>query len=150
MKCACGCEEEFEPFDSRGRPRRFIKGHFKGARTGKFKIDSESTRTGRSRARKMTDTSTCCLNKIGGCGGRVEVHHRDRDPLNNAPDNRFPLCTSHHRLVEIGRIDLDNPIMPEFVIKGGKRRYLHTYPHRLTRSESMRAAWARRREEGRA
>lgn len=55
--------------------------------------------------------------------------------MNNAPENRCPLCSSHHRLVELGLIDLARPIMPPFVVRGGKRRYLHRYSA-MSRSEA--------------
>jgi hypothetical protein len=77
----------------------------------------------------MTDASKCALASIGGCSKkRIEVHHRDGNPTNNAPENRVPLCPSHHKLVEYGRINLDAPSMPKFVVSGGKRRYAYAYP----------------------
>lgn len=37
-------------------------------------------------------------------------------------------CRTHHMLVEKGRIDLEYPVMPRFVIRSGKRRYEGSYP----------------------
>jgi hypothetical protein len=74
--------------------------------------------------------SKCDLASVGGCQGPIHVHHVDADPTNNAPRNRKPLCQSHHFLVENGRIDLDDPEMPEFIISSGKRRYFYAYPRK--------------------
>jgi predicted nucleic acid-binding Zn ribbon protein len=35
------------------------------------------------------------------------VHHRDENPLNNAPENLITLCHRCHKLVHRGKIDLD-------------------------------------------
>lgn len=32
--CACGCGQQFDSFDSSGRPRRFVTGHNTGVRNG--------------------------------------------------------------------------------------------------------------------
>jgi hypothetical protein len=54
-----------------------------------------------------------------------ECDHRDKDPGNNAVDNLMALCQSHHTLVDQGRIDLAEPVMPPFYIDlRGKRRYV--------------------------
>jgi hypothetical protein len=61
---------------------------------------------------------------IGGCGGPIDVAHKDHDPWNNDPANLMAMCRSHHHLYDRGRIDLDNPKMPDFYVDaGGKRRY---------------------------
>jgi hypothetical protein len=78
----------------------------------------------------LSDTSKCTLAAIGGCSDAskgIQVHHRDGNPTNNEASNRVPLCPAHHRCVENGLIDLDDPQMPPFVIRGGKRRYLYRY-----------------------
>lgn len=40
------------------------------------------------------------------CGEReiVDVHHRDRNPLNNVPENLIPLCPTHHRYCHTRRL----------------------------------------------
>jgi len=150
MFCACGCGERLTPFDERGRPRRFIYHHHARTMTEKpwkAKPDSENWRTGRGRAQEMTDTSRCELEQIGGCKGKIDVHHKNRDPMDNSVENRMALCRTHHRLVDLGRIDLANPAMPEFVIRAGKRRYLYRYSA-TTRSEARKLVWARRKAAG--
>lgn len=77
--------------------------------------------TARIRARRETE---CALTKIGGCGGRLEVHHIDENPWNNEQGNLMKLCRCHHLLIHKGRIDLSHPVMPGFFISSGKRRYL--------------------------
>jgi hypothetical protein len=58
--------------------------------------------------------------------GRIEVHHKDKDPGNNTDENLAALCIAHHQLVDLGRIDLAAPIMPPFYVdRSGKRRYIH-------------------------
>lgn len=49
-----------------------------------------SKHTGHGRARKLYPTLAACQE----CGGRpaVERHHKDGDPLNNAPENMMLLC----------------------------------------------------------
>ena len=87
-------------------------------------------RTARWRATVLKSTMTCELEHIGGCSADLQVHHVDGDPQNNALTNLMRLCRSHHRLLENGRIDLDNPVMPRFRIISGKRRYEYTYPYK--------------------
>jgi hypothetical protein len=50
--------------------------------------------SGRKAARKLTDRKTCerCQATAG-----LEVHHKDRDPTNNAPENREVLCQACHQ-----------------------------------------------------
>ena len=114
---------------SDGKPRTFVFGHGnKGkSNTWKARPDSINKRTGRYRARLLHDCSKCELAHIGGCSGRVEIHHKDDCPMNNEEGNVIALCTSHHRLIHNGRIDLQQPVMPPFVIRGGKRRYMYSY-----------------------
>lgn len=96
--------------------------------------------------RRKGDRSKCELKKIGGCKGRIDVAHRDHDPWNNEdPANLLSLCRSHHRLYDLGKIDLDDPKMPAFVVRGGKRRYLYRYSA-MPRSEACRLREVRKRE----
>jgi 5-methylcytosine-specific restriction endonuclease McrA len=39
-----------------------------------------------------------------GEGGKLQVHHIDRDPGNNDPANLVPLCVPCHRKAEHGTI----------------------------------------------
>ncbi len=125
--CKCGCGEELEKLDSRGRVREYIHGHhWRGKeRPDKARPESVVSRTGRWRAREIftPNEKPCELLHIGGCSNRIEAHHVDQNPMNNQDGNVMILCTAHHRLVEKGHIDLANPIMPPFIISSGKRRY---------------------------
>lgn len=81
--------------------------------------------------RRKSDRSKCELKFIGGCKGPIHVAHKDGDPWNNDdPGNLLAFCASHHRLYDNGLIDLTAPVMPSFVVRGGKRRYSHNYPRR--------------------
>jgi hypothetical protein len=81
---------------------------------------------GHNRARKLKPRDRCELKHIGGCRGRIEIHHKDKNTENNADENLMALCITHHTLVELGRIDLAAPVMPPFYVdRSGKRRYLH-------------------------
>lgn len=146
-QCECGCGQEIPVKDDRGRLRRFAVGHVNKNRsnTWKKKPESVNRRTGRYRARLLHDCSSCELIAIGGCSGRVEIHHKDGCPTNNVEQNRIALCTCHHRLVENGRINLAAPVMPQFVIRGEKRRYLYAYTP-LTRSEGCQMREAKKRK----
>lgn len=88
---------------------------------------SINKRTGRWRARLQVEPEgmPCALEHIGGCGKahHMEVHHRNGNQMNNSPENLVVLCSSHHKLVEHGRIDIANPVMPSFYVSSGKRRY---------------------------
>lgn len=125
--CECGCETPVAP-DSRGRPRRFVHGHNQRGRRNPSRARPESTnpRTCRARAHSLIGEA-CELERIGGCspaGSRLEVHHRDGDYTNNDESNLMTLCKSHHALVERGRVDPDDPVMPAYRVDGaGKRRY---------------------------
>lgn len=116
-----------EPTDAKGRPRRYVNGHSRKGKSNHWlmKPDDEiADRTARERARKLTRLKDCALVEIGGCSSRLEVHHLDGVPTNNAEGNLLVLCGAHHRLVHNGAIDLNNPIMPPFrVDPSGKRRY---------------------------
>jgi len=137
--CACGCGVEICTIDSRGRSKRFIKGHWaktkegkeillsaeRKSTKGKWRKESNHCRTCRYRARTTTDHSVCAWEKIGCCAGMIDVVHVDGDFTNNSEENKLSLCRTHHRLLDNGRIDPINPVMPLFKIgKDGKRRYL--------------------------
>lgn len=143
--------------DRRGRPVWFSFGHANKGKSNTWLVREEVNRfTARERARKVVGRATpsgvvCVLTSIGGCSGRVEVHHVDEDPWNNDLANLRPLCTTHHRLVHQGRIDLENPVMPPYYVDGsGKRRYAHSgyaLPNqRRSRSEASRAREERKRQ----
>jgi len=55
-------------------------------------------RVGRYRARAQTNVECC---ERCGRAGRLDVHHKDGDPTNNAPENLEVLCRGchlkHHR-----------------------------------------------------
>ena len=124
--CKCGCGQVVTSMRRDGTVRDFMHGHNSRLRQNEWsrKPGSTNKRTGRWRARKITDTSRCILNHTGECHGRIEVHHPDKNPSNNAPENRVAACKTHHAFLDSGRITLDHPKLPEFRIDGaGKRRY---------------------------
>lgn len=148
IRCECQCGAELDQRDGRGRVRRYLPGHGQRGKKnpGRANPLSQNHRTGRGRARLLSDCSRCELESIGDCAGVIDVHHVDKNPMNNAPENRKVLCRCHHRLVESGRIDLANPVMPPFVIRGGKRRYLYRYSA-MPRSEACVLREQRKREK---
>lgn len=56
-------------------------------------MPTESPKTSRQRARKIVPYCRC---EICGKDGYTEVHHIDKNPLNNSPDNLIRLCKSCH------------------------------------------------------
>ncbi len=177
MFCECGCGHatSIAPQSStrlgwkKGEHVRFIRGHYKPLtppwpRGVWRKPESRNRNTGRHRAKRLKPRDACELASIGGCLGRLEVHHKDKDPANNADDNLMTLCLAHHQLVDHGRIDLAWPVMPPFYTDGsGKRRYLrpvdpvaearrleysrrYREAHREELSEKQRSRYRRRRE----
>lgn len=138
MNCACGCLAHIDPFDRKGRPHQFLPGHQSRVHNpglkamqalpkpepGQWRADGKHWRTARWRARQTTNHERCWWEAIGGCKGPIQVAHVDQDYTNNDEANRLALCVSHHRLLDNGRIDPENPVMPTFYIDGsGKRRY---------------------------
>lgn len=131
-ECGCGLPAPIARASNRrrgyrkGEPKRFVRGH---AMRGRRRPDLErsvasSESSGHHLAKKVQTSRSCRLATVGGCKGRIEVHHRDGDVFNNTRENLIPLCVAHHRLVGRGRIDLDAPRMPAFIVDGsGKRRY---------------------------
>lgn len=133
--CECGCGGEIRQIRSR-RFARFLPGHTKGRpgmkRGRRPKLDSQSTRTARGQSRKLIDTSRCQMEHIGGCRGRIEVHHIDGNPLNRDLSNLMSVCRAHHGLLGSGTIAVDSTEMPEWYEgSDGKRRYVHTYPNAI-------------------
>jgi len=139
--CKCGCQTKIPEKDNRGRYRTFALGHsrkglklpdnhpFKnqprGINAHAYKMDSKSRRTLYWRSRQRGLVKECNLKSIGGCSKRIEVHHRDKNIANMSIHNLQTLCSIHHRLIHLGRIDPLNPIMPSYYIDGGgKRRYV--------------------------
>jgi hypothetical protein len=133
MICACGCGGIVSPrkyWDSTGSHfTKYIHGHQNRGRCNwKAQKDVVLRRTSHERANKiLSGVSRCELAFIGGCSGRIEVAHVDTNPQNNAVENLLKLCRTHHCLIDNGKIDLDNPRMPEFYVSHGqpKRRYIY-------------------------
>lgn len=65
----------------------------RGAENPVWKGDAATVETGRYRAQKLYALGDC-----EGCGEKPAVHrhHRDRNTLNNAPENIARLCTKCH------------------------------------------------------
>ena len=143
--CECGCGQpapiatKHDPKMGyvKGEPRRFVRGH-NGSRSGYRKPDVTSIWTGYARAKNAVDRTRCEVEHIGGCKGRIEVHHIDKNPLNNSRKNLAVLCRAHHILAENGRIDLGNPVMPAFYVDtAGNRRYAHTLEKQQRERQKM-------------
>lgn len=126
MLCKCGCGQEVVQKRS-GRVAHYIQGHQRRGKSNTWKLKPESTnkRTLRWRAHDLIPIDTCAMAHIGGCSSkRIEVHHLDRNVCNNDISNLVAVCTTHHRLLENGRITLESKTMPKFYVdKSGKRRY---------------------------
>jgi len=108
--CKCGCGGEFEEFDSRNRPRKYIKGH--GSKNKKCPKISERQRgklnhnykggsiNSVSRSAKIRDDYTCQI-----CGHREpEIMEADHIiPKSIQPSIQFELsnlitlCPNYHR-----------------------------------------------------
>lgn len=137
IPCACGCGALVKVRLLHGRWTRFVHAHngrvqprsprfaYRHDRGVWRKPESRNHNTGHERARKLKSRDACELAHIGGCLGKIQVHHKDKDPGNNAEDNLMSLCIAHHSLVDAGRINLEAPVMPPFYVdRSGKRRYL--------------------------
>lgn len=129
-KCECGCGidvvSKYRNGPLKGQFRRFVFKHQSRGRANEWsrRPESQNTRTGRWRARLSKEINQCEIECIGGCKGRIEVHHKDKNPLNNVPSNLMSVCKAHHGLLDGGKIDWRNPVMPSFYVDGsGKRRY---------------------------
>ena len=125
-KCMCGCGEIITSISPDGRKKDFRWGHNSRGHKNEWSMrpDSTNSRTGRWRGRKLIDTTKCILGYTGECHGRMEVHHIDKNAVNNSPENIVPTCKTHHSFLDRGRITFNNPKLPEYYIDGsGKRRY---------------------------
>ena len=130
-QCVCGCGQWLTSLDKRNRPRVSLPGHGRRGKSNTWsrKPDNQINYwSAHARARRiLTVPSTCELTYIGGCSRRLDVHHVDSNPWNNAPQNLMRLCTAHHSLIERGRIDLRDPKMPPYwLCPNGRRIYAHT------------------------
>ena len=139
ISCRCGCGLSMASRDNKGRLRRFAPGHQsrvnnpglekmrlapKPPKGAMYRTDGHHWRTSRWRARQRVGCSRCAWESIGGCKGAIDAAHIDGDFTNGADSNLLPLCKSHHRLLDSGRIDPSNPVMPAFRMgSDGKRRY---------------------------
>jgi len=126
-QCACGCGQEIAALDVRDRPRFYVWGHVNRGKSNTWlrKPDaSVNRRAFHERANSIKrNVYSCEWERIGECGGPLDVCHVNGNETDNDPHNLLKLCRSHHRLLDAGRIDPANPIMPPFKISGGKRRY---------------------------
>lgn len=124
IACACGCGTPIPSHDRKGRPRRFVMAHRSALSAVRVKIGATSKFTGYGRSKKLIPVAdSCSLEYIGHCGGPLQRAHLDGNPLNNVSTNVRVSCASHHALYDRGKIDLSNPVMPEFFVSGGSRRY---------------------------
>ena len=123
--CKCGCGQEVIQKRS-GRTSYYLWGHAGRGKhnTWKARPDSNNRRTLRWRAHSLISTDICAMGHIGACKGPIQVHHIDKDVMNNDLSNLVAVCVSHHRLLDNGRITLQSAVMPEYYVDGsGKRRY---------------------------
>ena len=136
VSCACGCGTQFKALDNRNRRRRYIKGHGTKGTIHPWMAERKGVllrhlwkkkplwRVRHYRARKLAMRSECQLSPLGYCQGRVEVNHINKHTYDNRLKNLIALCRTHHRLMDLGKIDPYNPRMPRFYVdSGGTRRY---------------------------
>lgn len=99
-QCQCGCGMDAGVYKRtnratgqvKGMPRRFIPGHqSRYYLTLRWK-DKIKPGSGRGRAEKLFNLGQC---KTCGGVGRVR-HHKDKNPLNNDPENVQILCHKCH------------------------------------------------------
>ena len=124
--CKCGCGQIVTSKKPDGTYRVWIWGHSSRARRNEWSQRPESTnqRTGRWRARRSVDTTQCAV-ASADCKGRIEVHHLDKNPLNGDLSNLVAVCKAHHAFLDLGKITMDNPVLPRYWVDGaGKRRYI--------------------------
>lgn len=82
----------------------------------------------------------CEWKNIGSCKGPLHVAHIDQNPFNNVIENLKKLCATHHRLMDLGKINPSNPVIPPFKTGiSGKRRYLHTLKRMVAKTRLMRS-----------
>lgn len=125
------CEKKF--VGKRGGGRLFCSQHClfigrKGMRSGVNRSPfSMEWATHHVRARKIkSGVGSCEWKEIGGCLGRLEVAHVDGDYTHTKQHNLLKLCTSHHKLLDGGKMDPSSPKMPRFFVRRkGSRCYEH-------------------------
>lgn len=123
--CACGCGIKIKNVDGRNRPKRFVHSHNLKFVAGNKNAKSINVNTMYTRSKLIKKERFCEISHIGFCMGTIDVCHIDQDFTNNNLKNLISLCRSHHRLLDNGKINLKNPVMPAFYEdKSGKRRYL--------------------------
>lgn len=119
--CICGCGKPVKI--RKYRTNYFIYGHNRRGFSGTLK-ESENKNTMYMRSKKIKKERHCEIKHIGYCKGMIDVCHINQDVTNNDAENLISLCRSHHRLMDNGKIDIKNPVMPSFYVdKSGKRRY---------------------------
>jgi len=124
MYCKCGCNTPIKPFDKRGRPVLFVRGHSNKGKNNTWKIKTiVKRRTYHERANKIIQKSKCKINNEQ-CSLSLEIAHIDGDFTNNNPNNLACLCASHHRLLDLGKIPFNKlHEIRLFIVSSGKRRY---------------------------
>jgi hypothetical protein len=109
--CHCGCGQKTKPFpytrknkgQVKGQPQKYLFNHDRkgvvvalrpvGPAHPNWKGDSATHTTGRDRARRWYRNAGPCVVCGNPKSGR---HHKDCNPLNNAPENIEILCHLHH------------------------------------------------------
>ena len=93
--CACGCGSRTRR-DDRGRPRRFLRGHNRRA-VGRGWIEAGYRYVSRG-GRKIALHRLIVEEREGRrLSSNEVVHHVDRNPLNNDPDNLVVLSRAEHQ-----------------------------------------------------
>jgi len=59
----------------------------------------------------------CWINDENCSGTRMEVHHIDKNPLNNAVKNLACLCNTHHRIADKGSLSITELKKVKFINK---------------------------------
>jgi hypothetical protein len=132
IPCACGCGTLIKNKDKKNRYRRFVWGHhlrLLDRSCWKRKPNDITKWNCRTLCRRKLFSKVvkeCYFKHIGGCNGRIEVHHIDKNPKNNSLDNLKPFCQRHHVFIHKGYMNLNSTKNPK----------IYTYPNGKVISEN--------------
>lgn len=110
IPCICGCGTLIDKYGYNPKYKngfyinRYTLGHVNKGKSNTWKIQ-ETVKVRRSRERAVehflkNKLPFICAVNDAWCTKNLHIHHIDKNPFNNSPENLMCLCSRHHKIID--------------------------------------------------